>query len=343
MKLSIAGKKKDYDFEWIEYEAKHSKETYLCTKYKSDLIFHIDLNNLKIFFKDFVESIGDLQANQLMLLDGEEVPFQIDSITFFYTWHQFYFSMQTIYLLRETGSTKIGVEFLLPDDESHCWHYKYSPLYFLSRLDQLKSVKFKHIKTGDHGFSCGFKIEQEIYRDETVLQGYNSILEYIPIFEENILNQLEGFKWKEVFDTDEPKFTKEVLIPLLRKMKYDNVKYNHGSDEYGRDVLFSERNKFGKEINFGIQVKAGDVSGGANSEIDALIGQLNDAFDMPFKRLGENEEKYVSTFIIAISGNFKKNAKEKILNKIEKWNKQNVSFWDKSKIIQLIEKYWNSD
>ena len=44
-------------------------------------------------------------------------------------------------------------------------------------------------------------------------------------------------------------------------MGFIDVKYNHSKGEFGKDVTFSEINKFGVRRNYGVQVKAGDLSG----------------------------------------------------------------------------------
>jgi len=54
--------------------------------------------------------------------------------------------------------------------------------------------------------------------------------------------------------------------------------------------------------HYGLQAKSGDVSGGVNSAIDELIGQADDAFKMPCYEIASTEPRYISNFIVAISG-----------------------------------------
>lgn len=152
--------------------------------------------------------------------------------------------------------------------------------------------------------------------------------------------RLEGFSWKKEYETNEAIFSKEVIAPLLRKMNFSSVQYVHGNDEFGRDFTFSEKTKFGNVHNYGLQVKAGDVSGGVNSDIDILIGQIDDAFNMCYFNLGSKEPRYISTYIIAISGRFTKNAKEKIKRKISDNIIGSIIFLDKERILELTERYW---
>jgi hypothetical protein len=82
------------------------------------------------------------------------------------------------------------------------------------------------------------------------------------------------------------------------------------------------------------------MRGNVNSDIDEIIGQLNDAFTMPYFEISATETRHISIFIIAISGYFTDNAKDKIIQKIPPHFKGCVYLLDKDKIMELIEKYW---
>lgn len=151
---------------------------------------------------------------------------------------------------------------------------------------------------------------------------------------------LSGIIWKKEYETDEKLFCTEILTPLLRRMGFISVSYKHGKKEYGKDYTFSEMTPFGELRHFGLQAKAGNISGKINSEVDEIIGQLNDAFSMPYIEISSSDKRYISVFIVAISGNFAENAKEKIVEKIPKGLHGSVYFFDREKIIELIERYW---
>jgi hypothetical protein len=151
---------------------------------------------------------------------------------------------------------------------------------------------------------------------------------------------LANFKWKKQYENNESLFTIEILLSLLRKMKFLSIRYNHGTREYGKDITFSELDKFGLIKNYGVQVKAGNISGSVNSQVDEIIGQINDAFKMPYYTVESRSPKYISFFIIIISGKFTDNAKEKIMEKIDPSILGTIYFFDKEKIIELVEKYW---
>jgi hypothetical protein len=151
---------------------------------------------------------------------------------------------------------------------------------------------------------------------------------------------LSGLAWKEEYKRDEDLFCRELLLPLLRRMGFLFVRYTHGKKEYGKDFTFSEATPFGHHRHYGLQAKAGDVSGAVNAAIDELLGQIADAFAMPYYELGSKDPRFISTFIIAISGKFTENAREKIIEKMPKGLIGSVYFLDRDRITELVERYW---
>lgn len=151
---------------------------------------------------------------------------------------------------------------------------------------------------------------------------------------------LSGLAWNDRYLTDEDAFCRELLYPLLRRMSFLFVRYTHGKKEYGKDFTFSEATPFGHHRHYGLQPKAGDVSGGVNAAIDEVLGQIRDAFEMPYYELGSKEPRFISTFLIAISGAFTENAREKVVEKMPKGCIGSVYFLDRERITELIERYW---
>lgn len=151
---------------------------------------------------------------------------------------------------------------------------------------------------------------------------------------------LSGSIWKKEYEKDEKLFCTEILYPLLRKMNFLDVRFTHGTQEFGKDFTFSELTPFGNLRHYGIQVKAGNMSGNVKSDIDEILGQIEDAFSMPYFEISANEERRINTFLIAISGNFTNNAKEKIAHKIPPNLRGSVYMLDREKIRELIERYW---
>lgn len=165
---------------------------------------------------------------------------------------------------------------------------------------------------------------------------------------EQIANEIEGaaelrigVEIFKVSDADnEKEFTLRVVLPILRKLGFSNVKYNHGKREYGKDIVFSRLTEFDEVEHWAAQVKYGDIRGGANSEIDEVFSQIEDAFKMPFYDLYSKARVRPSKVCVIISGKFTENAIEKICEKIESHAmRNNVLFIDGARIDSLSEKF----
>jgi hypothetical protein len=165
---------------------------------------------------------------------------------------------------------------------------------------------------------------------------------------EQIANEIEGaaelrigvemFKVSEA--ENEKEFTLKVVLPILRKLGFSNVKYNHGKREYGKDIVFSRLTEFEEVEHWAAQVKFGDIRGGVNSEIDEVFSQIEDAFKMPFYDLYSKTRVHPSKVCVIISGEFTENAIEKICEKIESHAmRNNVLFVDGARIDTLSEKF----
>ena len=116
--------------------------------------------------------------------------------------------------------------------------------------------------------------------------------------------------------------------------------YTQGAREYGKDFTFSELTPFGHLRHYGLQAKAGNVSGEVNSAVDELVGQADDAFRMPYYEIASTEPRFISTFVIGISGRFTANAKDKIVNKIPRGLHGSLLFLDRELVMELVGRYW---
>jgi hypothetical protein len=219
------------------------------------------------------------------------------------------------------------------------WNHKFGALQYVNAMK--KAIEIRQVSDKDVGFD---EIEDD--GAHIFFRYYILLLEDMPIdrafqrFQE-IIQELEGHTERLLEDEeisseilkDEIKFTVEVLLPLFRNMGFIDVKYNHGKREFGKDVTFSEIDKFGVRRNYGVQVKAGDLSGEAGAETDKIIAQIGDAFSMPYLNTTSREKRHISDLIIAISGRFTENAKDKI---VEKVNRGNIYFFDIDKVQELL-------
>lgn len=312
-------------------------------RYEDDNYFSVDFSN-GFSNKDLL-SLFDTDFKSFLSKNRESIDYEIllpfDTITGCDFFDSF---TQVIYLGKRDNKAYLRIQ--LAQDfwiENTEWS-KYSTFYLYNKLIEMgKNKDFENVAITEGNDDTeelvrilfDFSLSDNI--NASLRKSFESLPKIASEFEKFINTQI----WNEDYLKDEPKLSKELILPLLRKMNFDNVQYNHGKKEYGRDFLFSEVNKFGETVYYGMQVKAGNISGKVNSEIDMLIGQLNDAFSMPFYLLGNKNPHYISTFIIAISGRFMENAKDKIRNKVPAELLGNVFFWDNEKLLELIEKKWN--
>lgn len=131
-----------------------------------------------------------------------------------------------------------------------------------------------------------------------------------------ILAQLKlEFNSNNWFYESEEDFTKHTVIPALKMRGYFNIEYSHGNQEYGKDIIYSFKDSWG-HIKYGAaQVKLGNISGRAQSNLSTILNQCQMAFDIPFKLLNTSGEQYISELLIICSGKFTYNAKNIINNR----------------------------
>ena len=63
---------------------------------------------------------------------------------------------------------------------------------------------------------------------------------------------------------------------------------------------------------------------------------------MPYYDIASTEPRYISVFIVAVSGRFTANAKEKIVHKIPRGLHGSILFLDMESILELVDRYWKA-
>lgn len=191
----------------------------------------------------------------------------------------------------------------------------------------------------ENGYS-NFTITYFPLDSQTIGDSITMLVDFTKHLSFNSLMALNGNYWDENYGINEQLFTENLVLPLLRQMNLISICYNHGNKEFGKDVIFSKLDSFNNLNHYGIQIKKGNISGKVNSQIDEIIGQINDAFPLPYKQIGSENGCYINTLYVIISGYFTDNAKEKIIHKLPSSYKGSVQFIDKEKLLELIFKYW---
>jgi hypothetical protein len=116
---------------------------------------------------------------------------------------------------------------------------------------------------------------------------------------------------------DEAEFREKFVKPLLNRLGYYGVSEQHGTQEFGKDFVFSELHRLGGMRHYAAQVKhEATISQGAF--VDGLLSQVRQAFAKPFKRPDSPRECHVSAVYIFNSGEITPNAKEQLLTELER-------------------------
>lgn len=205
------------------------------------------------------------------------------------------------------------------------------------REKEIKDIRFGEYDDEGNWISIKFYAEIDSFDFITAINQAEQIIEEI----EGALNLTLGSYYTKISDTDnEKELTLRVVIPLLRKLGFINIKYNHGKREFGRDIIFARITEFDELEYWGVQLKYGDICGAANSGIDIILSQAESAFSMPFFDVYSRTKQRISKLVIIASGKFTENSVEKICEGIEKFSlKNNLVFMDGDKIETLCEKF----
>lgn len=171
--------------------------------------------------------------------------------------------------------------------------------------------------------------------DINEFQYYEEVYKYCHEFYEQlevlVERKLKGCYWDKKFEEDEMEFCKLFLTPFFKKIGFEQVIFNHGNKEYGKDYILVTKDIFGRVEYYGVQAKAGNMSGTATSNINEIVNQINTGFNVPYKMVS-GEKVYISKMIIAISGNFTENAQTIIQNFVDRYKFTNTIFLSKKEL-----------
>jgi hypothetical protein len=221
------------------------------------------------------------------------------------------------------------------------WRDGYSLREFYREFYELMGNRYKEYSIR-HSDQDGILDISLPFKDEGKDLG-NQILDFLNVIGEIIdyvESALRGFKWKKEYEYNELLFTEELVIPLLNKLGFNHVRYNGGTNEFGKDIVFSETDRLSNERHYAAQVKVGNITGEVNSVVDQILGQIEDTFSIEYDGIGVNNKFYISELLIISSGNITENAKVKIAKKMPYHLCGSVRFLGQDDILSLIYKNW---
>jgi hypothetical protein len=136
---------------------------------------------------------------------------------------------------------------------------------------------------------------------------------------------------------DEAEFREKFVKPLLNRLGYYGVSEQHGTQEFGKDFVFSELHRLGGMRHYAAQVKHEEKINQGTS-VDGLLSQVRQAFAKPFKRADSPRECHVSAVYVFNSGEITTNAKEQLLSELgrERYG-DNVHLLDGERLESLNE------
>jgi hypothetical protein len=115
---------------------------------------------------------------------------------------------------------------------------------------------------------------------------------------------------------DEAGFRTRFLIPLLQRLGFISVYDNCGPNEFGRDIIFGEIDRFGSVIYHGMQVKYQDSVGLQDSH--DLVRSAEEAFSNPFRHRTRGTDERIVSFFVANAGNVSTQAADNFFHAIDR-------------------------
>ena len=136
---------------------------------------------------------------------------------------------------------------------------------------------------------------------------------------------------------DEAEFRERLVKPLLNRLGFYGVSEQHGTQEFGKDFVFSEFHRLGGMRHYAAQVKH-EQRINQGTSVDGLLSQVRQAFARPFKRVDSPRECHISAVYVFNSGEITANAKEQMLSELvqERYG-DNVHFLDGERLDALNE------
>lgn len=141
---------------------------------------------------------------------------------------------------------------------------------------------------------------------------------------------------------NEERLRNEVLIPLYKVLGFINVVEAHGHDEFGKDILFEDVNRFGDKVYIASLVKAKAIHGSTSQSgnVSEVLAQAREALQMPFPdRFDGFSKKSISMLYIVTSGSIKPKARQYISESLRTGA---IRFQDGDQILSLIEQKFPS-
>lgn len=190
------------------------------------------------------------------------------------------------------------------------------PWLFIQEIDRIIILEELH-EFYDPPFSSIFKNELIGYNStiEKIRRAYhllkdeiNNVLSNMQLLMSQKQNYIKSFSNLELKSrleniNNEGEF-QEILVSILEDLRFEDVLINcgrRGHDEFGKDIIFSFRNKFNQTEWNAIVVKTGKIDQSIgrkiNQKVVKIIDQGSEALEIPYKDEKGSEFKITRVFI----------------------------------------------
>lgn len=139
----------------------------------------------------------------------------------------------------------------------------------------------------------------------------------------------------------EEEFTLRMLVPLLERAGYRNVRYCHGPAEAGCDLRYESRDPMGCPIQYGAQVKMGRIRSKASGpdNVATLISQAKAALTCGFCDEFTGECTYVDQFWIMSPQDVSEQAQRLIASHNQQNGRREIRFLTGQLLLEKLKQY----
>ena len=137
--------------------------------------------------------------------------------------------------------------------------------------------------------------------------------------------------------------TLKTLVPLFHKLGYHGIRYTHGTNECGLDLIFYDVDRLGIRRYVGAQVKAEKIHKSIgeppSQSIIAILQQVQQAFESTLYMLPEKMDLQLDRIFVISSKSITRDARDYIRKALMgKVYSQHIEFWDKENIVDRVLK-----
>lgn len=144
-------------------------------------------------------------------------------------------------------------------------------------------------------------------------------------------------KKRRLSKMSENDFRDKVVLPLFLALGYKEGRVLHGSDEEGKDLLFIEEDKFGRQRTVCVQTKKGKINmaSGESRHATTAVAQLRTALSTKVARLESSQQHHPDEVFLCVSGTINTKARNYICGELS--NDSRIKFLDAESLINSID------